>query len=184
MSGMSEIRTDRLLLRRWRPADRDPFVLMNGSPQVMEFFPAVLSPEETDAMISRIEDHFTRYGFGPWAAELRATGEFIGYVGLLIPSFIAAFTPCVEIGWRLAPAYWGGGLATEGARAVVQYGFESLWLPQIVSFTVVDNVRSRRVMTKIGMTHNPAENFDHPLLPAGHPQRRHVLYRLKRRQLP
>jgi RimJ/RimL family protein N-acetyltransferase len=114
------------------------------------------------------------------AAELRDTGEFIGFVGLAVPRFVAAFTPCVEIGWRLDPAYWGRGLATEGARAVVGHAFDVLHLDELVSFTIPGNTRSRRVMEKVGMTHDPREDFDHPLLLPGHPMRRHVLYRLKR----
>ncbi len=177
---MRDIPTDRLLLRRFRDADRDPFARMNRDPAVMEFFPHLLSRIESDAVVDRIEAHFAEHGFGLWAAELRASSEFIGYVGLAVPRFTASFTPCVEIGWRLDVAYWGEGLATEGARAVVRYAFEGLGLPEIVSFTVPDNLRSRRVMEKLGMTHDADDDFDHPLLPTGHSMRRHVLYRLKR----
>ncbi len=180
MTAMREIETDRLLLRRWRDSDREPFACMNRDPRVMEFFPAPLTPDESNALVDRIEDHFAQHGFGLWAAELCASGQFIGFVGLAIPRFDAAFTPCVEIGWRLAPEYWGRGLATEGARAVVRDAFNVLGLEQIVSFTTPGNVRSRRVMEKLGMTHDPNEDFDHPLLPTGHPLRRHVLYRLER----
>lgn len=153
---------------------------MNCDPAVMEFYPALHSREETEAMLERVEAHFDLHGFGPWAAELRETGEFIGYIGLAVPRFVAAFTPCVEIGWRLAAAHWGKGLAIEGARAVVHYGFEVLCLGELVSFTVPTNLRSRRVMEKLSMTHNPADDFDHPLLPEGLALRRHVLYRLRR----
>jgi RimJ/RimL family protein N-acetyltransferase len=180
MTGMRGIETDRLLLRRWRDSDREPFARMNRDPRVMEFFPAPLSPDESNALVDHIEAHFERRGFGLWAAELRASGEFAGFVGLAIPQFDAAFTPCVEIGWRIAPEYWGMGLATEGARAVVRDAFDVLGLEQIVSFTTSDNVRSRRVMEKLGMTRDPNEDFDHPLLPTGHSLRGHVLYRLKR----
>ncbi len=157
---------------------------MNRDPAVMEFYPATLSFEETCHMVERAEAHFDRNGFGPWAAELRKTGDFIGYVGLLIPRFEAAFTPCVEIGWRLAVEHWGRGLATEGAQAAVHFAFDTLALNQIVSFTVPANLRSQRVMEKLGMTHDPHDDFDHPLLPVGHPMRRHVLYRLARPPLP
>jgi RimJ/RimL family protein N-acetyltransferase len=174
------IETGRLLLRRWRDADRDPFARMNCDPVVMEFFPKSLSRAESDGLVDRIEAHFAEYGFGLWATELRATGEFIGYAGLAVPRFTAAFTPCVEIGWRLDAAHWGKGFATEAARAVVRVAFEVIGLAEIVSFTVPENLRSRRVMEKLGMTHNPDDDFDHPLLPLGHPMRRHVLYRLKR----
>jgi RimJ/RimL family protein N-acetyltransferase len=172
--------TDRLMLRRWRQADREPFALLNRDAAVMEFMPALLSADESDQVVNRIEAHFEEYGFGLWAAELNLSGEFIGYIGLAIPRFAAAFTPCVEIGWRLAFPHWGRGLATEGARAVVRHAFEDLALPALVSFTVTANLRSRRVMEKLGMTHDAREDFDHPLLPEGHPLRRHVLYRLDR----
>jgi RimJ/RimL family protein N-acetyltransferase len=174
------LQTERLILRRWREADREPFARMNQDPTVMEHFPAVLSREESDAFVDRIEAHFVERGFGLWAVEVRDSGAFIGYIGLAVPRFEAAFTPCVEIGWRIAAEYWGRGLATEGARAVVRFAFEELKLREIVSFTVPANLRSRRVMEKLGMTRDPREDFDHPLLAEGHPLRRHVLYRLKR----
>jgi ribosomal-protein-alanine N-acetyltransferase len=170
--------TARLTLRRWRTADREPFQALNADPRVMEFFPAPLTPEETDWTIDRIEQHFDRYGFGLFAAELKETGEFVGFIGLNVPGFEAAFMPAVEIGWRLAFDQWGKGLATEGAQAVVRFAFETLQLPGLVSFTSTGNLRSRRVMEKIGMTHDPADDFDHPRLPGSHPLRRHVLYRL------
>jgi RimJ/RimL family protein N-acetyltransferase len=175
----TRIFTDRLILRRWLNSDRAPFARLNADARVMEFFPALLSREESDAMVDKIEAHFDAHGFGLWAAELQRDGAFVGFVGLSIPTFAAAFTPCVEIGWRLASEYWGQGLATEAARAVLRHGFASLGLEEIVSFTVPANVRSRRVMEKLGMSHNPADDFDHPRLPEGHALRRHVLYRLK-----
>ena len=171
------LETERLLLREWRVEDREPFAAMNADPRVMEFFPSTLTPEQTDDMLRRMAAHFARHGFGWWAAELKETGAFLGFIGLGVPSFEAHFTPCVEIGWRLAAEYWGRGLATEGARAAMRYGFEELALREIVSFTSVANVRSRRVMEKLGMTRNPADDFDHPLIPEGHPLRRHVVYR-------
>jgi RimJ/RimL family protein N-acetyltransferase len=177
---MADIRTDRLVLRRWMQADREPFARINSDGAVMEFMPGPLSTEESNQMVDRIEAHFERYGFGLWAAELQRSAEFIGYIGLASPRFEAAFMPCVEIGWRLAREYWQRGLATEGASAVVRHAFEVLELPGLVSFTVPANVRSRRVMEKLGMTHDPREDFDHPLLPPGHRLRRHVLYRLER----
>ena len=179
---MAEIETARLLLRRWHDADREAFAHMNADPAVMEHFPARLSRQETDRLIENINAHFEHHGFGLWAAELRVTGEFIGFIGLAIPRFRAAFTPCVEIGWRLDAAHWGKGLATEGARAVAHHAFEALGLTEIVSLTVPANMRSRRVMEKLGMTHDPRDDFDHPNLPPGHPMRRHVLYRLTRSQ--
>jgi RimJ/RimL family protein N-acetyltransferase len=146
----------------------------------MEHFPALLSREESDDLVDRIEDHFGQHGFGLWATELSGSDQFIGYIGLAIPRFHAVFTPCVEIGWRLARAHWGQGLATEGARAAARFAFDRLGLPEVVSFTVPSNVRSRRVMEKLGMTHHVGDDFDHPSIASGHPMRRHVLYRLMR----
>jgi RimJ/RimL family protein N-acetyltransferase len=175
----AELNTRRLLLRRWREADREPFARMNADPRVTEYFPAPLTRTESDALVDRIEAHFAERGWGPWTAELRATGEFVGFIGLSVPVFQAHFTPCVEIGWRLAAAHWGKGLATEGACAVLDYAFTELRLPEVVSFTTVANLRSRRVMEKLGMTHDPADDFDHPTIAEGHPLRRHVLYRMR-----
>jgi len=152
---------------------------MNADPRVMEHFPACLTGEESDKLADRIEAHFDKHGFGLFAAELRTTGEFIGYVGLSVPAFQAHFTPCVEIGWRIAATHWNQGLATEGARAVLEYALDTLGLPEVVSFTVPANLASRRVMEKIGMTHDLADDFEHPMLPEAHPLRRHVLYRRK-----
>jgi RimJ/RimL family protein N-acetyltransferase len=180
MTTAPTITTERLLLRRWRHEDRAPFAAMNADPRVMEFYRQKLSREESDAYVDRIEAHYEREGFGLFAAELRESGEFIGYVGLWVPRFEAPFTPCVEIGWRLSAEQWGRGLATEGARAALRWGFESLGLPEIVSFAVPANVRSIRVMQKIGMKRDEAGDFDHPNLAPGHPLRRHVLYRAAR----
>lgn len=182
MTG-AELTTERLILRRWREADRAPFARINRDPVVMEYFPATLSSAESDAMAGRIEAHFAEHGFGLWATELKTSAEFIGYIGLAVPGFQAAFTPCVEIGWRLALQHWGKGLATEGARAAVGYAFGNLGLRELVSFTAKGNVRSRRVMEKLEMTRDPDEDFDHPLLPERHQLRRHVLYRLGQRKL-
>ena len=178
---MTVLTTPRLILRPWREADRQPFADVNADPRVMEFMSALLSRSESDRLVDRIEEHFRVHGFGLYAAELRAEHLFIGYIGLAVPSFQAGFTPCVEIGWRLAANYWSNGLATEGARELVRYAFNELALNALVSFTVPQNLRSRRVMEKLSMTRNPADDFDHPLLPEGHPLRRHVLYRLDKR---
>jgi len=178
--GPGVIETGRLLLREWKQSDREPFAAMNADPRVMQFMPTILTHEESAAVSERIEAHFREHGFGLFAAELRETGAFIGYIGISVPSFHAKFTPCVEIGWRLAAEHWGRGLATEGARAVLRYGFETLGLEEVVSFTVPANLASRRVMEKIGMRRNEAEDFEHPGLPEGHPLRKHVLYRLER----
>ena len=175
-----ELRTERLLLRRWRKSDLAPFQRMNADPRVMEFFPEPLTAQASDALFDRAREHFNRHGFGPFAVERLETGSFIGFIGLFIPEFDAHFTPAVEIGWRLAFEHWGKGLATEGARAALNFGFNDLGLEQIVSFTVPGNLRSRRVMDRLGMTRDPTDDFDHPMLPEGHALRRHVLYRLNR----
>lgn len=169
---MTHIETSRLILRRWRDSDREPFAAMNADPLVMRFFPSTLTRAESDAMIDRAEAAIACQGFGFLAAELRETAELIGFIGVGAPSFQAHFTPCVEIGWRLASPYWNRGLATEGAREIVR-----LWRGGLVSFTVPANPASRRVMEKLGFTHDPADDFDHPRIPEGHPLRRHVLYR-------
>ena len=174
------IRTERLLLRRWRDEDREPFADLNADPRVMEHMPGLLTRAESDAAAARIEEHFAAHGFGLWAVEIPGVAAFAGFVGLSVPRFQAAFTPCVEVGWRLAAAHWGQGYATEGARAALAAGFGGLGLEEVVSFTVPGNVASRRVMEKLGMVRDPAEDFDHPALPAGHPLRRHVLYRIRR----
>jgi len=172
---------ERLLLREWRDSDREPFAALNADPRVMEFMPHTLSREESDRSADRIQSHFDQHGFGLFAVELGATEEFIGYIGLATPSFQAQFTPCVEVGWRVAFRHWGRGLATEGAREALRYGFGTSKLTEIVSFTVPANISSRRVMEKIGMMHNPVDDFDHPGLPMGNPLRKHVLYRLRSR---
>lgn len=181
MSSIPTLKTARLCLREWREDDLAPFAALNADPRVMEFMPKVLSRAESDAVAGRIREHFVRHGFGLWAVEVAGVADLIGFVGLRIPAFEAAFTPCVEIGWRLACEYWGHGYATEAARAALQFAFESLGLAEVVSFTVPANARSRRVMERLGMTRFPAEDFDHPMLAEGHPLRRHVLYRFPRR---
>jgi RimJ/RimL family protein N-acetyltransferase len=175
----AEIRTDRLVLRHWRTADRAAFAAMNADPRVMEYLPKLLTRDESHAAVARIEKHFAQRGFGFWAIEIAGTAPFIGFVGLQVPRFEAHFTPCVEIGWRLAADQWGRGYASEAARATLAFGFDRLGLEQIVSFTVPANVRSRQVMQRIGMAHDPADDFDHPLL-AGHPLQRQVLYRVRK----
>ena len=173
------LETDRLILRRWKPSDLPAFAEMNADPRVMEFFPGTLTREESDAFVERVESHFENHGFGLFAAELKSTGELIGFIGLHASTFQAHFTPCVEIGWRIAARFWNQGLATEGAQEVIRFAFERLKLDSLVSFTVPENIASRRLMEKLGMTHDPAEDFDHPRLPEGHRLRRHVLYRLR-----
>ncbi|QRO01699.1 GNAT family N-acetyltransferase [Archangium violaceum] len=180
MTSSLELRTGRLLLREWRDADLASFAALNADPTVMEYMPSLLSREESDALATRIRDHFARNGFGLWALEVPGVTDFAGFVGLSIPTFQAPFTPCVEVGWRLARAHWGHGYATEAAREALRFGFEQRGLEEIVSFTVPANLRSRQVMERLGMHRTPAEDFDHPRLPAQHPLRRHVLYRLSR----
>jgi RimJ/RimL family protein N-acetyltransferase len=146
----------------------------------MDQYPATLTREESNAFVDRIEARFARHGWGLWAVEILHTLDFIGYVGFASAEFEADFTPAVEIGWRLAAEHWNQGYATEAARAVVAFGFEALGFTDIVSFTAVTNIRSQRVMQKLGMSRDPAEDFDHPNLPSGHRLERHVLYRLSR----
>ncbi len=177
-SAKLELRSERLRLRRFRPDDRAPFSALNADPAVMRHFPSALTREQSDALAARIDAHFDAHGFGLFAVEPLADARFSGFVGLSVPAFAAHFTPCVEIGWRLATSAQGRGYATEGARAVLTFGFEQLGLREIVSFTVPENRASRRVMEKLGLERDPAEDFDHPSLPAGHALRRHVLYRL------
>jgi RimJ/RimL family protein N-acetyltransferase len=174
------IDTARLQLCEWRDDHRAPFAALNADPEVMEHLPSVLTRAMSDAFVDRIRSHFDRHGYGLWALHVRATGEFIGYTGLVLQTFPAHFTPAVEVGWRLARAHWGQGYATEGARAALEVGFTRLGLDEIVSMTVPANARSRRVMERIGMTRDSADDFDHPRVPAGNPMRRHLLYRLSR----
>lgn len=170
---------DRVLLRDWVLDDLEPFAALNADPRVMEHYPSLLTRAESDALVrERIVPQFADRGFGLWAVEVPEVAPFIGYVGLSVPTFEAEFTPCVEIGWRLACPYWGNGYATESARAAIAFGFDESGLDEIVSFTVPANRRSVAVMERLGMSHSG--EFDHPKLPVGHRLRRHVLYRLSR----
>jgi RimJ/RimL family protein N-acetyltransferase len=172
------LKTERLVLRRWRYSDREPFAAMNADFEVMEHFPATLTPDESDAMIDRIEARFEECGFGLWALEIAETGQFIGFTGLSVPSFEAHFTPAVEVGWRLTRSAWGHGYASEAARRALTFAFDELELAEVVSFTSNTNLRSQMVMKRIGMINDPADDFDHPVLDEGHPLRRHVLWRM------
>jgi len=169
------------MLRQWKEEDLAPFAAMNADPRVREFFPGLLTKEESEASARRAQAAIARDGFGMFAAEISATGEFIGFIGLTPMDFAipGIAQPSVEIGWRLARAHWVKGFATEGAHAVVRYAFETLRLKEIIAITVPANIRSRRVMEKIGMTHVPVLDFDHPRIPEVHPLRRHVLYQLR-----
>lgn len=175
-----EIATDRLRLRGWHESDRAPFAAMNADSAVMEHVPGVLDRAASDALLDRIRAHWEVEAFGLWAIEQLADRRLLGFAGLSRPAFEAAFTPAIEVGWRLARDAWGHGYATEAASAAVQFAFEVVGLQEIVSFTASGNQRSRRVMERLGMTRDPADDFDHPGLPEGHPLRRHVLYRLGR----
>jgi RimJ/RimL family protein N-acetyltransferase len=174
------VRTERLLLRTWRRTDLAPFAALNRDPAVMEHFPSMRTRAESDALVRSFRRLWREDGHGPWAVERLEDGAFIGFVGLVTPRFEAHFTPAVEVGWRLAHSAWGHGYATEAGRAALAFGFERLQLDEIVSFTAPANARSRAVMERLGMTHDPADDFDHPRVPAGSPLRRHVLYRLRR----
>ncbi|MCK6537628.1 MAG: GNAT family N-acetyltransferase [Polyangiaceae bacterium] len=171
--------TGRLTLRPWRDADAEPFAAMNADPRVMQHYPSVLTREQSDALLDRLRGHFDDVGFGMWAVETSA-GPLMGFVGLNVPKFEAAFTPCVELGWRLAPEHWGHGYAREGARAALGFAFDELGLHQVLAWTVPANTRSERVMQALGMRRAPEDDFDHPNLPDGHSLRRHILYRLPR----
>jgi len=179
-ASMSEVRTARLLLRPWQDDDLEPFAALNADARVMEHMPAPMSRADSDLLAKRIRDHWAERGFGLWAVEVPGVARFAGFVGLMVPSFDAHFTPCVEVGWRLAAGHWGKGYATEGARAALAHGFEVLGLEEIVSMTVLANVRSWHVMERLGMVRDAAGDFDHPRLPEGHRLRRHILYRLRR----
>ena len=168
---MSELRTDRLLLRRWRDGDREPFASLNADPAVMEHFPATMTREQSDAFVDWIEAHFDEHGYGLWAVE--ADGAFLGFTGLVWQTYEASFTPALEVGWRLARAAWGHGYATEAATAALARGLEVV--DSVVSTTALTNLRSQRVMQRIGMRREL--EFAHPRVPEGHPVRPHVLYR-------
>jgi RimJ/RimL family protein N-acetyltransferase len=178
MSAFATLSSERLRLRRWREEDREAFAAMNADARVMEFFRSPLSRAESDAMADRIARHFGEHGFGLWAVEIPGVVPFVGFAGLAVARFSAPFTPCVEVGWRLAFAHWGHGYATEAARLALSYGFRTVGLSEVVSFTSTVNQRSRAVMERLGMHRDPVEDFDYPSFPEGHPLRRHALYRL------
>ncbi|MEU4896440.1 GNAT family N-acetyltransferase [Streptomyces sp. NPDC044780] len=174
---MRDLHTDRLVLRGWRKSDLDPWAAMNADPRVREYFPDILTREQSTASAARFQADLDRRGWGWWAVEVRATGEFIGFTGLDPVDEGMPFTG-VEAGWRLARPAWGHGYATEAARAVMAFGFEQLGLAEILAVTTATNLRSRAVMRRIGMTRDPADDFDDPSVPDG-PLRRSVVYRLR-----
>lgn len=176
-----ELDTERLRLRQWRNEDRKPFAQLNTDPRVMEFFPTVLDRAESDAMANRCQSLIAQRGWGLWAVETKNTREFVGYVGLHTPILELPFSPCIEIGWRLAFPHWRKGFATEAALAALRVGFGQLGLLEIVSFASLQNLRSRAVMERLGMR-DSGTIFEHPAIPRGNALRRHCLYRLSRKQ--
>lgn len=173
------LETARLILRPWKPSDYAPFAALNCDPRVTATLAGNMTRAESDALADRIATHIAAHGWGLWAVEVKGGAPFIGFTGLSAPRFEAHFTPCVEIGWRLAFDHWRHGYATEAAEAVKAFAFDDLRLPEIVSFTTVTNTRSRAVMARLGLTYDPKDDFDHPSLAADHPLRPHVLYRMK-----
>jgi ribosomal-protein-alanine N-acetyltransferase len=177
-----DLRGPRVLLRPWRASDLAPFAALNADAEVMEHLPALLSREESDATVTRIDAHLAAHGFTFWAVEVPGEVAFAGFVGLVVPKFEAHFTPCVETGWRLAREHWGQGYAVEAATVALRAAFGPLGCREVVALTVPGNLRSRRVMERLGMHCSAADDFDHPLLPDGHRLRRHVLYRIAREE--
>ena len=167
-------------MRRWRESDKEPFAELNADPVAMEHFPSLLTREQSDGIVDRFDAFIEERGWGLWAVEVVASGDFIGFVGLNPPAWEAHFTPAVEVGWRLRREHWGKGYATEAAREALRFGFEDVDLDEIVSFTIPANTRSRAVMERLGMTRDEDGDFEHPNVDPGHPMRQHVLYRLKR----
>lgn len=178
MSPGPELRTERLLLRRWTAADREPFAAINGDPEVTRYLMGPIGRAASDAIVERIEAGFARNGFGFWAVEYVGVAPLIGMVGLSRPTFKAPFTPCVEIGWRLARRYWRQGLASEAARAALAFGFEVAGLREIVAFTAASNEPSQALMRHLGMRRDLEGDFAMPMVPEGHPLRPHRLFRL------
>lgn len=176
------LKTPRLILREWREADRLPFYRLNSDPDVMRYFPHLLSKKQSDAFIESIRQKFIQQqGWGLWAVELRAQKQFIGFVGLNIPAYDLPFMPGTEIGWRLAKPFWRQGLAYEAARSVLDFAFLQQEMPEIVSFTAKINRPSENLMKKLTMEKD-AHNFLHPALPSAHPLQEHILYRLNQQQ--
>ncbi len=170
------------MLRPWKAEDLQPFAEMNADPRVRRFFPSLLSREESDASVATYGQMYEQDGFGFFATELRETSRFIGVIGMQRMSFELAHVskPTIEIGWRLAPEVWGQRLATEGARAMLDFAFRQVQLAEVVAITVPVNLPSRRVMEKLGMTHDPQDDFEHPKIADGHPLKRHLLYRIQK----
>lgn len=173
---MYDFESNRLGFRRWREADKLPFSIMNSDPKVMEYFPNMLTKEQSDEFVDRINNHFCQYGYGLWAVEVKETNEFIGFIGFFTATFESSFTPCIEIGWRLSGKYWNNGYATEGAKECLQYGFHNLGMNEIYSFTSFINKPSINVMKKIGLQEECT--FLHPKIDESNPLCLHVLYKI------
>lgn len=180
MADGPTLETERLLLRRWKERDSDPFAALNADPEVMEHFPAVLTAEESNQLLRRIDRQFEEFGFGLWAVEIKWAKRFIGFCGLAVPTFETHFTPAVEVGWRFAKDQWGSGYATEAAKVVLDFGFEKADLEQILSWTVPANLRSQGVMQRLGMQRAPELDFDHPRFLHDARLRRHIVFRITR----
>ncbi len=178
MAVTGPLRTERLVLRRWRRSDLEPFAALNADAEVMAHFPTTLARAASDAVAAAADAAFDQHGFGLWALEVADNATFVDFTSLTVPRFEAHFTPTVEIGWRLTRAAWGHGYATEAATATLDDAYDRVGLRQVMSFTAVTNARSQTVMRRLGMTREPADDFDHPNLPAGHRLRRHVLHRI------
>jgi ribosomal-protein-alanine N-acetyltransferase len=174
------IETERLILRQWKESDRDVFAELNQNPENLLFFPNTLTRKQSDDFINKTIQLIDNNGYGLFAVELKETSEFIGFTGLATPSFEAHFTPCTEVGWRLHKNYWGKGYATEAAKSVLNFAFNKLYLGEVVSFTSLLNTPSINVMKRIGMTHDPSRDFEHPRIEKGHKLRPHTFYQIKK----
>jgi RimJ/RimL family protein N-acetyltransferase len=181
MSDVPIIETPRLILRDWRDSDVEEWVRMNADPHVTEFFVKEYPREVSEASALAIREQLGRNGYGWWAVEVRGGASFAGVIALQEVPFQAPFTPANEIGWRFSSTHWGKGYATEGARAALRFAFDELGWPEVVAFTAASNIRSRCVMERLNMTHDPRDDFDHPKIEPGHRLRRHVLYRMRAR---
>jgi len=180
MPRVIEFETDRLRLRQWREADREPFAALCADPLVMEFLTSDRDRATADTAIDKWQSRIAQNGWGFWAVELKRINAFIGFVGMQVPAEPHPFLPCVEIGWRLAAAHWGSGYATEAAKQTLRIAFEVLALQEVLASTAVGNLRSSALMERLGM-YGPEAIFEHPGVPTDNPLRRHVLYRLTRK---
>jgi 3-dehydroquinate dehydratase / shikimate dehydrogenase len=173
-----QLESERCILRQWKDEDLSIFTKMNQDPLVMEFFPATLTASQSKKLAENIQQELQTKPYGLWAVELKKGHSFIGFAGLHEQNFEAPFCPCIELGYRLDPSFWGHGFATECGKTIFRYAFETVQLEEVVSFTFIHNFRSRKVMERLGMTHNPEDDFMHPKLAAQDPLRPHVLYRM------